>query len=51
MAAGDYAGERGGGVGGAGAPYLDDGGGGEGEVVVEKVFFPDEGGEEVGVDE
>lgn len=55
MAEGDYAGEGGGGGGvgsvGTGAPYLDDGGGGEREVVVEEMFFPDEGDEEVGVDE
>ena len=53
MSTGYYAGEGGGGVGvgGAGAPYLDDGGGGKGEVVVEEMFFPDEGGEEVGVHE
>lgn len=51
MSESDYAGEGGGGVGGAGTPYLDDAGGGEREVVVEEMFFPDEGGEEVGFHE
>ena len=52
MAEGDDAGEGGGMTGvGASAPYLDDGGGGEREVVVEEMFFPDEGGEEVGMHE
>ena len=52
MAEGYYAGEWGGMAGvGAGAPYLDDGGGGEREVVVEEMFFPHDRGEEVGFDE
>ena len=45
----DYLCESRGSVGFAGAPDLDDGVVGEGEVVVEEMFLPDDGGEEMRV--
>ena len=49
MPARNYLGEGGGTVGFAGAPDLNNGVVGESEVVVEEMFLPDDGGEEMRV--
>ena len=51
VAASDDFGEGGAVAGRAGAPYLDDGVGGQRQVEVEDVFFPDDWGQGVGVDD
>ena len=51
MAAPDHFGKGGAVAGRAGAPDLDDGVGGKGQIEIEKVLFPDDRGQRMGVDE